>query len=149
MCRTESAALGACLALLALLPVARVTDVAPAPRTAAPPSKPWRGWRGRWTRATARGRTSTTSTTGRRRPWTTEGDAEVKAQAEAAYAEIRGQVAKALARDHVPMNGWFMGIFAALLLWGGMAWCLRIAMKSTPEHELDEDETWPIRPEEP
>ena len=77
------------------------------------------------------------------------GDEADKAQAEADDALIRARVAKALERDHVPMNGWFMGIFAALLLWGGFTYCLRIAMKSTPEHELDEDETWPIRPEEP
>lgn len=78
-----------------------------------------------------------------------EEDPATKAEAEAAYLRIRKKVAEALARDEVPLNGWFMGIFSALLLWGGMAWCLRIAMKSTPQHELDEDETWPIRPEEP
>jgi hypothetical protein len=78
-----------------------------------------------------------------------EKDEAVKTEAETAYAAIRGKVAKALERDHLPMNGWFMGIFAALLLWGGFGWCLRIAMKSTPQHELDEDESWPIRPEEP
>ena len=74
-------------------------------------------------------------------------EAETKT-AQESYDAIQGRVAKALARDHVPLSGWAMGMFAALLLWGGFFYCLRIAFKSTPEHELEKDETWPIRPEE-
>lgn len=76
-------------------------------------------------------------------------DEAARKEAEAAYAEIRADVATALQRDRIPPSGWFMGIFAALLLWGGFGWCLRIAMKTPGTHQLDEDETWPIRPEEP
>jgi hypothetical protein len=79
-------------------------------------------------------------------------DARKKAEAEEAqqaYDVIQADVAMALEMDHVPSGGWLMGIFSALLLWGGFFFCLRIAMKSTPQHELDEDETWPLRPDEP
>jgi len=67
------------------------------------------------------------------------------------YDEIRPQVANGLRRDAIPLGGILMGIFAALLLWGGFAYCLRVAMRKDPEIEapLDEDETWPLRPEEP
>jgi hypothetical protein len=75
-------------------------------------------------------------------------DENEKKAAEELYDAIQGKAAKALARDHVPASGWAMGTFAALLLWGGFFYCLRIAFKSTPEHELEKDETWPLRPEE-
>lgn len=78
-----------------------------------------------------------------------EEDEATRTQAEADYSAIRERVAEALRRDRVPASGWFLGIFGALLLWGGFGYCLRIAMRSTPQHELDRDETWPIRPEEP
>ena len=74
-------------------------------------------------------------------------DPQGRADAEAAYQAIRPQVAEALRRDGVPVGGWIMGIFSTLLLWGGFAFCLRKAMSKTPDVELDEDETWPIRPE--
>ena len=54
---------------------------------------------------------------------------KVEACAEA-YKEIQPDVAAALRRDSVPLGGWLMGIFGALLLWGGMIFCIGIAMKS-------------------
>lgn len=78
-------------------------------------------------------------------------EGEAKAEATAAYEQIRARVAKALQRGYVPVSGWIMGFVAALLLWGGLALHFRIAMKSRgtrhPE-PLEEDETWPLRPED-
>ncbi|MFV1958262.1 MAG: MetS family NSS transporter small subunit [Planctomycetota bacterium] len=67
------------------------------------------------------------------------------------YDGLRAQVAKGLRRDAIPLGGILMGVFAALLLWGGFAYCLRVAMRKDPDIDepLDEDETWPLRPEEP
>lgn len=72
-------------------------------------------------------------------------DAEAAA---AAYERIQPRVADALRRDRMPLSAWIMGIFGALLLWGGFAVCMTIAMRSTPNPELDGDETWPLRPED-
>jgi hypothetical protein len=45
------------------------------------------------------------------------------------YAEIQPAVAEALRHDHVPAMAWVMGIFGALLLWGGFAFCIGVARK--------------------
>jgi len=47
------------------------------------------------------------------------------------YLAIRPAVADALRRESVPTSGWVLGIFAALLLWGGMAVCILIAVKAS------------------
>ena len=65
------------------------------------------------------------------------------------YLELQPQVSVALRREAVPVSGIVMGIVAAVLLWGGFFFCLALAMKKDPgAHEpLEDDETWPLRPE--
>ena len=65
------------------------------------------------------------------------------------YAGLQPQVADALRRGGVPLSGILVGVLGALILWGGFFVCLRIAMKKDPSAgtPLDEDETWPLRPE--
>ena len=46
------------------------------------------------------------------------------------YGRIQENVAAALLRESVPASGWVMGIFGALLLWGGFAICVGIAIRS-------------------
>jgi hypothetical protein len=47
-----------------------------------------------------------------------------------AYGRMQKNVADALLRKSVPASGWIMGIFGALLLWGGLATCMGIAIRS-------------------
>lgn len=49
---------------------------------------------------------------------------------QAAYEAIRADVADSLRRDGVPGSGWVMGLFGACLLWGGLAFCCLIAVRS-------------------
>jgi hypothetical protein len=41
----------------------------------------------------------------------------------------------------MPVSAWLMLIFGCLVLYGGIIWSLRIAMKSKNMSELYEDET--------
>ena len=69
-----------------------------------------------------------------------EGDrpevAEKEGPASDWYKLIQGQVAKAVRRESLSIAGWLMGLFGALLLWGGFAFCVRIARRAeTPIEE--------------
>jgi hypothetical protein len=58
-----------------------------------------------------------------------EARGEDKAAAEARYRAIQGAVAVALRRDTLPVTGWLMGFFGAVVLWGGLAFCIGVARK--------------------
>jgi hypothetical protein len=53
------------------------------------------------------------------------------------YVLIRKQVADAVRRDGLSFAGWLMGFFGAVLLWGGFAFCVRIARKSGKEQAAE------------
>lgn len=57
--------------------------------------------------------------------------AQTALDAQLKYLAIRPAVADALRRESVPLSGWLLGLFGALLLWGGMTVCILIAVKAS------------------
>jgi len=57
--------------------------------------------------------------------------AQTALDAQLEYLAIRPAVADALRRESVPLSGWLLGLFGALLLWGGMTICILIAVKAS------------------
>lgn len=51
-------------------------------------------------------------------------------KAQARYDEIQAKVADVMRRNSMPGVAWIMGLFGAVLLWGGFGYCLRVARKS-------------------